>query len=309
MLLKKGSNGENVKYLQYGLKIMCCYSGSVDGDFGTGTYNAVVKYQKSKSLSADGIVGDGTWNALKADIKKVQSALNKKGYSLTVDGVAGASTYNAVISFQKKNGLTADGMVGSATWAKLNAAAKPTPTPTPTPIDGKQIVTIAQLNKIGWKNVSNKMINELNNCLKKFNITTTARLRHFISQCSHESACGVYTKELASGAAYEGRKDLGNTHAGDGKKYKGAGYIQLTGRSNYQSFANYIGDQKVMQGVDYVAATYPWTSAGFWWHSNNMNALCDKGASVETITRRVNGGTNGLADRKMYYNRCVSVFK
>ena len=130
--------------------------------------------------------------------------------------------------------------------------------------------------------------------MEKCNINTPGRIRHFISQCSHESVCGVYTKELASGQAYEGRKDLGNTQIGDGKKFKGAGYLQLTGRSNYQALANYLGDQSVMQGVDYVANNYPWTSAGYWWYKNNMNSLCDKGATCKEITYRVNGGYDGL---------------
>ena len=71
-------------------------------------------------------------------------------------------------------------------------------------------------------------------------------------------------KELASGSAYEGRKDLGNKHSGDGPRYKGAGVIQLTGRSNYQAFSDFIQDPKVMDGVDYVSMTYPFSSAGFW---------------------------------------------
>jgi predicted chitinase len=167
------------------------------------------------------------------------------------------------------------------------------------------IITDSQMQRMGWRNYA---LSDLNNCVKKFGITTSPRLRHFISQCSHESACGVYTKELASGSAYEYRKDLGNIYAGDGPKYKGAGYIQLTGRANYQAFANYIGDQNVMQGVNYVATHYPWQSAGFWWYRNGMNSLCDQGASVETITRRVNGGYNGLASRKSYYNKACGIF-
>lgn len=171
------------------------------------------------------------------------------------------------------------------------------------------LVTKEQLAKVGWKNVSDFVLKDLNNCLDKFNINTPIRLRHFISQCSHESACGVYTKELARGSAYEGRKDLGNNTIGDGPKYKGAGYIQLTGRSNYQALANYLGDQNVMQGVDYVASNYPWTSAGYWWYKNAMNNLCDSGADCLTVTKRVNGGTNGLEDRQKYYDLCCSVFK
>lgn len=305
MLLKTGSTGANVKYLQYGLKIMCYSPGTIDGNFGTGTYNAVVKYQKAKGLTADGIVGDGTWNVLKADIKNIQTLLNNHGYGLSTDGVAGEGTYNAVVNFQKSKGLTADGMVGAATLKALKSSGSTTPS-TPT---GEQIVTISQLNSIGWKSVSTDQINDLNSCLKLFEITTTQRIRHFISQCSHESACGFYKEEIADGSDYEGREDLGNTQPGDGKKYKGAGYIQLTGRYNYQAFSNYIGDNKIMDGVKYVAAKYPWTSAGFWWMNNKMNSLCDKGASVETITKKVNGGTNGLEERKKYYNICVNVFK
>lgn len=305
MILKKGSTGTNVTYLQYGLKIMCCNPGTIDGNFGTGTYNAVVKYQKSKGLGADGVVGDGTWNALKADIKNIQSLLNNHGYNLSTDGVAGSSTYNSVVSFQKSKGLTADGMVGPATLKALKSDGSTTQTK-PT---GKQIVTASQLNTVGWKNVSTAQINDLNSCLNRFNITTIKRIRHFISQCSHESSCGLYTEEIADGSKYEGNKKLGNTQPGDGKKYKGAGYIQLTGRYNYQAFSDYIGDKNVMDGVKYVAAKYPWTSAGFWWMNNNMNSLCDNDASVETITKRVNGGTNGLESRKKYYNICVNVFK
>ena len=173
-------------------------------------------------------------------------------------------------------------------------------------------VTESQLNQIGWSSsyLSAKIIDDLNSCLQRYNITTKSRLRHFISQCSHESGAGRWTKELASGEAYEGRADLGNTQPGDGPKYKGGGYIQLTGRYNYTKFSQAIGDPEIVnQGVNYVAANYPWTSAGFWWDNNKMNALCDTNPTVEAVTKRVNGGYNGLEDRRMYYNRCVQVFK
>lgn len=170
------------------------------------------------------------------------------------------------------------------------------------------VVKAEQMLKVGWS-LSDDGLAELNTCLVKFEINTTNRLRHFISQISHESACGKFTKELADGSAYEGRKDLGNTTVGDGKKYKGAGYIQLTGKANYSKFAEYMGDSRIMEGAEYVASTYPASSAGYWWYSNNMNNLCDAGASVEQITKRVNGGTNGLVDRKMYFEKCKNVFK
>lgn len=150
------------------------------------------------------------------------------------------------------------------------------------------IVTGDQLRRIGWTVVNDNMVNDLNNCLRRYQITTVSRVRHFISQCSHESGDGKWTMELASGEAYNWRSDLGNTQPGDGPKYKGGGYIQLTGRYNYTQFANAIGDQRIVsEGVSYVASHYPWTSAGFWWNKNNMNDLCDTNPSVEQVTRRV----------------------
>lgn len=150
-------------------------------------------------------------------------------------------------------------------------------------------------------------IDELNECLHKFEITTPQRIRHFLSQTAHESGGGKWMKELSDGKYLEGRTDIGNTQPGDGPKYKGAGYLQLTGRANYRMLASYTGDERVMEGVDYVATTYPFTSAGAWWETNYMNELIDAGADVDKVTRRVNGGYNGLADRKRYYERCLQV--
>lgn len=147
----------------------------------------------------------------------------------------------------------------------------------------------------------------MNACLVRFQINTPVRIRHFISQISHESGGGKWMKELASGDAYEGRKDLGNTEIGDGRKYKGAGFIQLTGRANYSAFAKYMNDPKIMDGVDYVALNYPATSAGYFWMTKKLNTLADSGASVEDITKIVNGGLRGIEDRKIYYNRCLDI--
>lgn len=249
-----------------------------------------------------------------AAIKQLQARLNllgykgENGYSLIIDGNFGAQTLAAVNSFKGANSLGNTGSylgkVGEQTWNVLFSAAA-------VKADGSgslTLVTAEQLKSIGWGKVQDNVIKDLNNCLQRFSITTPPRLRHFISQCSHESAAGRYTKEIANGKAYEGRKDLGNIHPGDGPKYKGAGYLQMTGRSNYQSFADAVADPQVMDGVEYVAQHYPWTSAGYWWICHNMNQLCDSGATVEQITRKVNGGYNGLEDRKMYYTRCCNVF-
>ncbi len=148
---------------------------------------------------------------------------------------------------------------------------------------------------------------EMNKCLEMYDITTPDRIRHFLSQTAHESGGGRYKKELASGEAYNGRTDLGNTSPGDGPKYKGAGYIQLTGKFNYSRLSEYLNDPRVMEGVDYVAENLPFTSAGYWWEDNRMNDLIDSGADVLAVTKRVNGGTNGLADRQHYYDVCLRV--
>jgi predicted chitinase len=180
----------------------------------------------------------------------------------------------------------------------------------PEALSGYTYVTKRQLAEI-WQCsptlIGDSEIVELNKCLETFQITTPSRIRHFLSQTAHESGGGRWKKELSDGWYLEGRTDIGNYRYGDGPKYKGAGYIQLTGRHNYQKFADYIGDPRVMEGVDYVAETYPYTSAGYWWWSNGMNELCDKNPTVRQVTRRVNGGYNGLTDREHYYAICQRV--
>jgi predicted chitinase len=162
--------------------------------------------------------------------------------------------------------------------------------------------------------ITDTQLSDLNSCLITYGIDKTkARLNHFLAQIAHESGGLQWMAELASGADYEWRLDLGNTKEGDGRKYKGAGAIQLTGRANYQDFANYLKksgqeDPRVMEGWTYVSQVYPFTSAGFWWLNNNMNALVDKGATVKEVTRRVNGGYNGLDDRVQYYFKAVDLF-
>lgn len=167
-----------------------------------------------------------------------------------------------------------------------------------------ELVSLHQLAEI-WEcneyNIEQEEIVELNKCLQRFNITTTNRIRHFLSQTAHESGGGKWKKELSDGWYLEGRTDLGNVNEGDGPRYKGAGYIQLTGRYNYQAFADFMNDQDVMNGYEYVAQNYPFSSAGYWWESNKMNELCDTNPTVEQVTLRVNGGYNGLEDRKHYH--------
>lgn len=125
------------------------------------------------------------------------------------------------------------------------------------------------------------------------------RLAHFMAQLVHESGGFRYMEEIASGQAYEGRADLGNTMPGDGKRFKGRGPLQLTGRANYRSFGRAIGID--LESHPEIAAI---PSIGLhialeYWKTKSLNALADAD-DVLAITKRVNGGTNGLADRKLH---------
>ncbi|MCS6112580.1 hypothetical protein FDB55_15545 [Clostridium botulinum] len=119
MLLKKGSQGRNVKLLQNNLKILGYDPYSSDGIFGLNTYNALVSYQKDNNLIPDGIAGDETINKIINDIKEIQKALCSKGHDLVSDGLTGINTFNALLEFQKSNNISVDGIVGPITRSKL----------------------------------------------------------------------------------------------------------------------------------------------------------------------------------------------
>jgi predicted chitinase len=185
-------------------------------------------------------------------------------------------------------------------WRAQGSPAAPAP--------AAELVTMAQATAVFTRPPSTSQLADLNDCLRRFAINTPARIRHFLAQVGHESGGLRWMLELASGDAYEGRQDLGNTRTGDGRRFKGAGAIQLTGRYNYQRFADYIKDPDVMDGAAYVSARYPFTSAGFWWHLNAINAFVDQGASCRQVSAKVNGRdpANGLADREAYFARAVA---
>lgn len=175
--------------------------------------------------------------------------------------------------------------------------------------DGLYTISKQQADAIFGSDISSDLLKDLNQCLIRYQINTPARMRHFLSQIAHESGGLQWLRELDDGSYLEGRDDLGNINPGDGPRFKGAGVIQLTGRSNYEALSKLLADPRVMEGCDYVATTYPFTSAGFWWHNNDMNSYCDEGATVEQVTKCVNGGYNGLDDRQHYYNKACEVLR
>lgn len=140
----------------------------------------------------------------------------------------------------------------------------------------------------------------LHDAMEKFGIDTPARQSAFIAQLAHESGQFRYVRELASGQAYEGRADLGNTEFGDGVRYKGRGLIQITGRANYAKCGDGLG-LDLIASPELLELPHPaCDSAAWFWQSRNLNALADEGDFVR-ITKRINGGTNGLADRMAFY--------
>lgn len=142
-----------------------------------------------------------------------------------------------------------------------------------------------------------------------FGINTPLRAVHYLAQVFHESYMLNYTEEIASGANYEGRKDLGNIHKGDGVRFKGRGFIQITGRANYQAYANSgycVGD--LMSHPEWLCESPGNQKASMWfWKTKGLNALADRD-DVKAITKKVNGGYNGLANRQYYYRRFKTVF-
>ena len=137
--------------------------------------------------------------------------------------------------------------------------------------------------------------------MQEYQITGKERESAFIATIIHESGSFRYTKEIASGAAYEGRKDLGNICKGDGVRFRGRGLIHLTGRSNYEKASkalgiDFVSNPQLMEQPEYATQVSCW-----WWADRGLNEIADTG-DFHRVTKRVNGGYNGLSDRVKWYN-------
>ncbi len=179
------------------------------------------------------------------------------------------------------------------------------------------MITLEQLQHIFYacpKARAERFLPHLNSTFDEFEINTSQRLRMFLAQIGHESGQLRYVKELASGAAYEGRADLGNTEPGDGVKYKGRGLIQITGRSNYGLVALGLG-LPLLEKPELLEQDEPaCRSAGWFWYKKNLNSFADMDAfdavsdiiNLGRVTRTV-GDSNGYADRLKLYDRALEV--
>ena len=200
----------------------------------------------------------------------------------------------------------------TAGWIKAWRNAPPPPPAPEWPVTKEQMGYIMGCSP---SSLPDSLMDDYARCVATFGMDTIAQT-YFLGQCGHES-CGLrYPMEIASGAAYEGRSDLGNTEKGDGVKFAGTGWIQVTGRANHQSFADYMAsigqpDPKIMAlGKTYTCDKYPWTISGNWWRCNNMNAMCASrleftNHQIDEIGARVNGlmRPNGADDRISYTDR------
>jgi len=279
MTLRNGSTGEDVKKLQTRLGL------NADGAFGPGTERAVRKWQSDNNLVSDGIVGPGTWSRLFPQQQLITEPANVKS------------------SVPSGSGFKLENLKG---------------------------------------HIPDNVIAQIPDTAKKFNITTPLRLAHFLAQCGHESAgfkavqenlnysakglMGIFKKyfptqtlaeqyqrnpQKIASKVYGGRMGNGAESTGEGFKFRGRGYIQLTGKQNYTNFARFIGEDTVAN-PDLVATKYPLASAAFFFNSNGLWSICDRGsddATVTAVTRRVNGGTIGLPDRIKHFREYFALLK
>ena len=265
------------------------------------------------------------------DVKKLQIKLGVEPI-----GKFGPKTDAAVKAWQSKNGLKPDGIVGDGTWGKMfSESTTPSMVITePAPLPSGNL----KLEKLKG-HIPDSVIAQIPDTASKFGINTPLRLAHFLAQCGHESGgfratqenlnysakglMGIFKKYFPTQAlaeqyqrnpqkiaskVYGGRMGNGPESSGEGFKFRGRGFIQLTGKENYTAFGKSINED-ILSNPDKVATHYPLLSAAWFFSKNGLHRMADEGSSdavVTKITKRVNGGTIGLADRikhfKEYYH-------
>jgi putative chitinase len=271
------------------------------------------------------------------DVKKLQIKLG-------VDPIGnfGPKTETAVKAFQAANGLTASGIVDDATWNKIMGITPVVAIPAVITVPAQPTILVSpfKLDKLKG-HIPDSVIAAIPDTAAKFNITNVLRLAHFLAQAGHESGqfkatsenlnysskglLGIFpryfTPALAESYArqpqkianrvYGGRMGNGAEATGDGYKFRGRGYIQLTGKDNYTAFDKTVPED-ILANPDLVSTKYALASAAWFFNKNGLWSICDKGAdqaTVTAVTKRVNGGTIGLPDRIKHFNEYYNLLK
>jgi putative chitinase len=271
------------------------------------------------------------------NVKKLQVRLG-----IEAIGNFGPKTEEAVKAFQSANGLTPDGVVGDGTWNKLFPSTQVS-APTSTPSTQVSQPIPPNSFKLGALkgHIPDAVLAQIPDTAAKFNITNPLRLAHFLAQCGHESGgwkatsenlnysskglMGIFPKyftpalaeqyarkpEAIASRVYGGRMGNGPEATKDGFKFRGRGYIQLTGKDNYKAFDGFVPED-ILSNPDLVATKYPLMSAAWFFNKNGLWAICDKGSddtTVTAVTKRVNGGTIGLPDRIKHFREYYNLLK
>jgi len=249
-------------------------------------------------------VGEGGRNGF-TDVKVVQTLLNlnrhrytgNKPALLKPDGLFGGKTLRAIQSFETKilRRDESDGLITAddPTLAELAGGLS----------EGFSKEKLVAIVPYALEDKINRYGAMLADALPRNGIDTSLRVAHFIAQVAHESGSFRYSEEVASGDAYEGRRDLGNVQAGDGRRFKGRGLIQLTGRANYQAYSDDSGKDYVSNPSAVAKDPAVCVDVACWyWRKRGLNALADRD-DVRAVTKRINGGYNGLDDRIAFLRR------
>ena len=273
-VLRRGMRGEDVRRWQEFLTRKGFGAGSADGSFGDRTVQATVEFQRQNGLGADGVAGPGTINKAKElGFVEAEDAGGGGGGTPT-GGSSGGSSPGGGLSEQALAQI----------MPNLNAAKRAAFFPF------------------------------LVSAMNEFEINTPARQAAFLAQLAHESAEFRFMEEIWGPTSAQRRYEppnrlagkLGNTQTGDGFRYKGRGPIQVTGRFNYKKYGDLLGVDLINNPQQAATPEVGFRIAGAYWDKNNINAMADR-QDIVAVTRAINGGTNGLDDRKKYYERAKRV--
>jgi len=270
------------------------------------------------------------------DVKKLQIKLGVEAI-----GTFGPKTEIAVKTFQTNNGLLSNGIVDDNMWNKLFPPVTPVVAiPAVVTVPASVSTTSFKLDKLKG-HIPDAVIAAIPDTAAKFNITNILRLAHFLAQAGHESGqfkstsenlfysskglLGIFPRYFTPALAeqyakqpvkiasrvYGGRMGNGAEATGDGYKFRGRGYIQLTGKDNYTQFDKTVPED-ILSNPDLVSTKYALMSAAWFFDKNKLWSICDKGAdqgTVTAVTKRVNGGTIGLPDRIKHFNEYYNLLK